>query len=73
MNIKILGAGIALFILGVLSIATSSITIECYNKHESYKKEKKDNFNFAIATLVSGILAVLSGCVSMAVLARKPA
>ncbi len=69
MNVKILGAGLALLLLGILSVATSSIALECYNQND---KPKEHNYNFTIATLVSGIVAILSGIVSMGVLARSP-
>lgn len=73
MNIKIVGAGISLLILGIFAIATSSIAIECYNAHaDAYKQDKEHNFNFSIATLVMGILAIISASVSIGVLARAP-
>jgi H+/Cl- antiporter ClcA len=53
--------GLSLLIVGIFTIATSSIAMECYNKHNDFKTEKKHNFNFIIATLVMGILGILSG------------
>ncbi len=53
--------GISLLVVGIFTIATSAIAIECYNKHNDFKTEKKHTFNFIIATLVMGILGVLSG------------
>lgn len=52
--------GLSLLVIGIFTIATSSIAIECYNKHKDFKTEKKHNFNFIIATLVMGILGILS-------------
>ncbi len=37
------------FLLLVWIVASSSIGIECYNKEQSLKTEKKGNFNFLIA------------------------
>jgi hypothetical protein len=54
---------LSMIVVGIFTIATSSIAIECYNKNTELKKTKKQNFNFAIATLVMGILAVLSAFV----------
>jgi hypothetical protein len=39
--------------------------IECYNKNESIKKEKENNFNFLISNLVCAILLVIVGCLSI--------
>jgi hypothetical protein len=52
-----------MIVVGIFTIATSSIAIECYNKNTGFKETKKPNFNFVIATLVMGILAVLSAFV----------
>ncbi len=51
--------GLVLLTIGILSVATSSIAIECYNKNAEIKKEKQHSFNFVIVTLVSGILTIL--------------
>ncbi len=53
--------GLSLLVVGIFTIATSAIAIECYKKHNDFKEGKKHNFNFIIATLVMGILAILSG------------
>jgi hypothetical protein len=52
---------IAFFILmfSVLSIATSSIAIECYNKSPELKSGKPNNYIFIIVNLVMAILLTL--------------
>ena len=65
MNTTLLFTAIALLILGIFSIAASSIGTECYNKHESYKTEKKSNFDFLVVNLVSAIVMVLLAFVSI--------
>lgn len=61
MNTQMLLTAISLLLVGIFSIATSSIAIECYNKeeHKTFKTEKTDNFNFVIVNLVSAIVMVL--------------
>lgn len=54
---------LSMIVVGIFTIATSSIAIECYNKNTGFKETKKPNFNFVIATLVMGILSVLSAFV----------
>jgi hypothetical protein len=54
---------LSMIVVGIFTIATSSIAIECYNKNADFKATKKSNFNFVIATLVMGILSVLSAFV----------
>lgn len=65
MNATLFLTGFGMLIIGTLSVATASIAIECYNKNETMKNEKKHNFNFVIATLVSGIVAILSAFIGM--------
>lgn len=75
MNAQMLGTAIFLMLVGVFSIATSSIAIECYDyKDHSTKKikdEKKDNYTFLIVNLVFAIIMVLVSFASM-YLAIKP-
>lgn len=59
MNTQMFMTAISLLLVGILSIATSSIAIECYNKNESMKTEKKDNYNFIIVNLVFAIIMVI--------------
>ena len=71
MNTQMFGTAISLLLVGILSIAASSIALECYNKNESMKNEKKDNYNFLIVNLVVAIIMVLVSFASM-YLAVKP-
>lgn len=62
---KLLGAGLSLLIAGVFGLAASSIGTECYNKNDSFKQTKINNFNFLIVNIVSAILLILLGSASM--------
>jgi hypothetical protein len=64
MNTKLLIAASIILVAGVLAIATSSIGTECYNKHETFKKEKTDNFNFLVFSVVSGVFMIIAASVS---------
>jgi len=59
MNTQMFLTAISLLLVGILSIATSSIAIECYNTNEKMKTEKKDNYNFVIVNLTFAIIMVL--------------
>jgi len=59
MNTQMFFTAISLLVVGILSIATSSIAIECYNKNEQMKTDKKDNYNFVIVNLTFAIIMVL--------------
>jgi len=61
MNTKILMIALATFISAIFGIAASSIATECFNKHESFKKEKESNYNFIIVNLVCNIIMLLVG------------
>ena len=65
MNTKMLMIACATFIAAIFGIAASSIATECMNKHESYKAEKKSNFDFLIFNLVCNIIMLLvgAGCI----------
>jgi hypothetical protein len=53
---------ITVFIFCILSITSSSIGIEAYNKNDSLKKTRMGNFSFLIINLIiSIILLILSG------------
>ena len=72
MNVKLMLAAISLFITGILTVAVSSIAIECFNKNEGFKNEKKINFNFTVTVLVSSILMVIAAGGSMYLAAQMP-
>jgi hypothetical protein len=59
MNTQMFLTAISLLLVGILSIATSSIAIECYNANETMKNTKKDNYNFIIVNLTFAILMVI--------------
>lgn len=59
MNTQMFLTAISLLLVGILSIATSSIAIECYNANEAMKNTKKDNYNFIIVNLTFAILMVV--------------
>ena len=58
MNTQMLLTAISLLLVGILSIATSSIAIECYEKNAQMKTDKKDNYNFIIVNLTAAIIMV---------------
>ena len=72
MNVKLLIAAISLFITGILTVAVSSIAIECFNKNEGFKNEKKSNFDFTVTVLVSSIMMVIAGAGSIYLAAQMP-
>jgi hypothetical protein len=57
---KLLFAGIGLLIGGILSLATSSISIQCYNDNEDYGNSKGSNKSFLVFNLVMAILIVVA-------------
>ena len=65
---KMMMTAIAIVVAAIFGIATSSIATECFNKNESFKNEKKDNFNFVVINLVCNIVMLLLGfgCIYMA-------
>ncbi len=66
MDPKIISAGLVMLIIGVFTVAVSSISIQCFNKHKDFKTEKETNFNFTIVALASGVLTILIGSSAMA-------
>ena len=60
MNQQLVAFGVFLLVVGVVSIASSSIGINCYNKCDEQKKESKNNFNFLVLNLVLAILLTLA-------------
>ncbi len=60
MNLQLLGFGVFLLVVGIFSIASSSIGINCYNKCEQVKSASKNNFNFLVINLVLSILLTLA-------------
>lgn len=62
----------ATFISAIFGIAASSIATECFNKNESYKTEKKSNYDFIIFNLVCNIIMVLLGAGCMYLGATSP-
>jgi hypothetical protein len=67
MNTKMLMIACATFISAIFGIAASSIATECFNKNESFKTEKKSNYDFIIFNLVCNIIMLLlgAGCIYM--------
>jgi uncharacterized membrane protein YidH (DUF202 family) len=57
MNVTVLA--VILFVVCVISIATSSIGIQAYNDNGSYKDSHKTNFDFLVYCLVGAILGLL--------------
>jgi hypothetical protein len=72
MNAKILMIACATFISAIFGIAASSIATECFNKNESYKTEKKSNYDFIIFNLVCNIIMLLLGAGCMYLGATSP-
>jgi hypothetical protein len=72
-NMRMMSTAIAIVIAAILGIATSSIASECFNKHESYKTEKKSNFDFVVINLVCNILMLLLGFICTYLAIQSPA
>ncbi len=49
----------------ILSIASTSIGIQAYNKNETFRKEHLSNFNFLIVNLVVSILIFILSLVAL--------
>lgn len=64
-NNKLLFAGIGLLLGGLLSLATNSISIQCYNDNKNYSNSKGTNKSFLIFNLVIAILIVLIAIVTI--------
>lgn len=60
MNTKLILAASIILVTGILGIAASSLGIECYNAHESYKEENRQKESFLIFIIVSTVFMVLS-------------
>lgn len=58
-DVKLLSAAVVLLIGGIFGVAASSIATECFNKNESFKNEKKSNYDFIIVNLVCNIMLIL--------------
>lgn len=56
---QLLAFGVFLLVVGIVSIASSSIGINCYNKSGDLKEKNKSNFNFLVLNLVLAILLTL--------------
>lgn len=68
-----MSTALAIVVAAVFGIATSSIATECFNKNESFKNEKKDNFNFVVVNLVCNIVMLLLGFGCIYISATSPA
>jgi hypothetical protein len=62
MNQQLVAFGVFLLIVGIVSIASSSIGINCYNNCADQKNAHKNNFNFLVLNLVLSILLTLGAC-----------
>ena len=51
--------GLIVLVVGILTIATTSIGINCYNNCPTEKESKKSNFNYLVMNLVLSILLTL--------------
>ncbi len=49
----------ALFVNAILSIISTSMSIHCYDNNQSYKQDKKQLYDYLIASLVFTILLCL--------------
>lgn len=67
MNIWSMFYAFFLMIIGIMSVAASSIGLQCYSD-----KEKGTNYNFLIANLVLSLVLILSAFGSMAVAFNVP-
>ena len=56
---KLASLGCTMLIAGVMSIAVSSIGIQCYDENKKTKEKRGHNYKFIIANLILAILMVL--------------
>ena len=59
MNTYVSSLIVFLLITGIMSVATTSMAIECYNKFGDFKRSKGDNFNFLTVNLISAIFMII--------------
>lgn len=59
MNTYVSSLIVFLLITGIMSVATTSMAIECYNKYSDFKRSKGDNFNFLVVNLISAIFMII--------------
>lgn len=62
---KLMFASIGLLVGGVLSLATSSIGMQCYNDNQEYGTNRPSSKSFLLFNLVTAILIVLTAMISM--------
>jgi hypothetical protein len=62
MNSQFVGFSVFLLVVGIVSIASSSIGISCYNNCDEQKTKNKNNFNFLVLNLILAILLTLGAC-----------
>jgi uncharacterized membrane protein YidH (DUF202 family) len=72
MNQQLLAFGVFLLVVGVISIASSSIGINCYNNCTEQKEEKKSNFNFLVLNLVLAIVLTLAAAGFLYLVVAQP-
>ena len=65
MDLTNFAIAIVILIFTILSISTSSIALECYNKSPALKQTKQANYYFIIINLVCSIILALLSMRSM--------
>ena len=64
-NFYLTMAASLLLVGAIFALASTSVGVECYNKHESFKEEKRRNFDFLILNIVCNIFLIIAAIVSM--------
>jgi hypothetical protein len=52
---------IGFVVLGLLLVASASISVECYNKNDQMKTDSKGNFNFSATMVAFGFVVAMVG------------
>lgn len=58
-------AAISLLSVAAALTALAAISVECYDKHESYKKDKKSNYDYTQYGLYFGVTMIVMAFASM--------
>lgn len=58
---KVITIGFVICLIGVFSISSCSIGMQCMNKNGSYKATHKSSYNFMVFSLITSLILLLMG------------
>ena len=58
-------------IAAILTVASNSIGVQCYNNNETYKKDHESKFRFTVLCLVLAIIGLICGGAGMIMAYRE--